>query len=168
MLPVPLNQALTGLRYVNNDICYPSILVTGRLGGSAGQIRPRPRFIRRPAVAAVQPTTLHSWLPKQVTQRSWSFPGLLPPDEDNPGFKLQARFIKAVYALLHDLIRQPLHAFVPTRPSPSRVPQMSQATRSWPTAPFNGISQGIYKPAYHRAGLDKSRWCHASASSARF
>lgn len=65
LLPSTDHDAVeAGLRYVNNDICYPSILVTGQImepSRAAGTTCPRrPWLSARLAAAAVPPTTSRS------------------------------------------------------------------------------------------------------------
>ena len=115
----------TGLKYVNNDICYPSILVTGQimeavlsgkydLERTAVLISQTGGGCRATNYIALIRKALKDSGHENVPVISLSVAGGL--DEDNPGFKLlQPGLIKrAVYALLYgDLIMKCLYR---TRP----------------------------------------------------
>ncbi len=65
LLPSTDHDAVeAGLRYVNNDICYPSILVTGQImeaiESGRYDLSKQLWSSARPAAAAVPPTTSHS------------------------------------------------------------------------------------------------------------
>ena len=114
-----------GLKYVNNDICYPSILVTGQIMEA---IESRKYDLDKTAVLITQTgggcrATNYIALIRKALKDSGN--GHIPVislavagglDEDNPGFNLlkPAVLVKACYALLFgDLIMQLLYR---TRP----------------------------------------------------
>ena len=135
-----------GLKYVNNDICYPSILVTGQimeavLSGKYDLSQARPCSSPRRAAAAAPPTTSpcirkalkDAGHPEVPVISLAAASGL---DEDNPGFKIKPKMLlaKALYALS---LRRPHHAAALPRaplrgraralPTPSTTAWMAEA-----------------------------------------
>ncbi|SER43614.1 2-hydroxyacyl-CoA dehydratase [Parafannyhessea umbonata] len=115
----------TGLKYVNNDICYPSILVTGQimeailsgkydLSRTAVLISQTGGGCRATNYIALIRKALKDSGHENVPVISLSVAGGL--DEDNPGFNiLQPKLVKrAIYALLYgDLIMKCLYRVRP-------------------------------------------------------
>ena len=119
-----------GLKYVNNDICYPSILVTGQimeavLSGKYDLTRTAVLITQTGGgcratnyIALIRKALKDSGHPEVPVISLTAASGL---DEDNPGFNIfkPALLIKALYALLYgDLIMQLLYRVRPyeTRP----------------------------------------------------
>ena len=119
-----------GLKYVNNDICYPSILVTGQimeavLSGRYDLTRTAVLITQTGGgcratnyIALIRKALKDSGHPEVPVISLTAASGL---DEDNPGFNIfkPALLIKALYALLYgDLIMQLLYRVRPyeTRP----------------------------------------------------
>ena len=119
-----------GLKYVNNDICYPSILVTGQimeavLSGKYDLTRTAVLITQTGGgcratnyIALIRKALKDSGHPEVPVISLTAASGL---DEDNPGFNIfkPALLIKALYALLYgDLIMQLLYRARPyeTRP----------------------------------------------------
>lgn len=126
LLPsVDHNATETGLKYVNNDICYPSILVTGQimeavlsgkydLTKTAVLISQTGGGCRATNYIALIRKALKDAGHPEVPVISLSVAGGL--DEDNPGFNIlkPGLLIKAVFALLYgDLLMKCLYR---TRP----------------------------------------------------
>ncbi len=119
-----------GLKYVNNDICYPSILVTGQimeavLSGKYDLTRTAVLITQTGGgcratnyIALIRKALKDSGHPEVPVISLTAASGL---DEDNPGFNVfkPSLLIKALYALLYgDLIMQLLYRVRPyeTRP----------------------------------------------------
>ena len=114
-----------GLKYVNNDICYPSILVTGQimeavLSGKYDLSRTAVLITQTGGgcratnyIALIRKALKDSGHPEVPVISLTAASGL---DEDNPGFKIfkPALLVKALYALLYgDLIMQLLYRVRP-------------------------------------------------------
>jgi predicted nucleotide-binding protein (sugar kinase/HSP70/actin superfamily) len=139
-----------GLKYVNNDICYPSILVTGQIMEAieSGQYD-----LNRTAVLITQTgggcrATNYIALIRKALKESGhanvpvvSLAVAAGLDEKNPGFKLLTPdvLIHACYALLYgDLIMQALYRTRPYEASPGEANAlyrwfMDRAARDIPT-----------------------------------
>ena len=139
-----------GLKYVNNDICYPSILVTGQIMEA---IESGEYDLDRTAVLITQTgggcrATNYIALIRKALKDSGN--GHIPVislavagglDEDNPGFELlkPAVIVKALYALLFgDLIMQLLYRCRPYEEEPGSADAlfaliMDEAERAMPT-----------------------------------
>lgn len=115
----------TGLRYVNNDICYPSILVTGQimeavLSGNYDLTRTAVLISQTGGgcratnyIALIRKALRDAGHPEVPVISVSAASGL---DEDNPGFRLfkPELLIRAVYGLLYgDLIMQLLYRVRP-------------------------------------------------------
>lgn len=115
----------TGLRYVNNDICYPSILVTGQimeavLSGTYDLTRTAVLISQTGGgcratnyIALIRKALKDAGHPEVPVISVSAASGL---DEDNPGFRLfkPELLIRAVYGLLYgDLIMQLLYRVRP-------------------------------------------------------
>ncbi len=125
-----------GLKYVNNDICYPSILVTGQimeavlsgkydLSRTAVLITQTGGGCRAPNyIALIRKALKDSGHPEVPVISLTAASGL---DEDNPGFKVfkPALLVKALYALLYgDLIMQLLYRVRPYEEKPGAADEL--------------------------------------------
>ena len=129
LLPSTDHDAVeAGLRYVNNDICYPSILVTGQimeaiesgrydLSKTAVVISQTGGGCRATNYIALIRKALRESGHPEIPVISLSAVAL---GEDNPGFKITPALLKqAVYAVLFgDVMMQMLYRCVRTRPRP--------------------------------------------------
>lgn len=145
-----------GLKYVNNDICYPSILVTGQIMEAIESGR---YDLDRTAVLITQTgggcrATNYIALIRKALKESGN--GHVPVislsvagglDEDNPGFNLitPAVVVKALYALLFgDLIMQLLYRTRPYEEEPGSADRlfdqiMAEAEAAMPTIDRRGF-----------------------------
>ena len=125
-----------GLKYVNNDICYPSILVTGQimeavLSGKYDLSRTAVLITQTGGgcratnyIALIRKALKDSGHPEVPVISLTAASGL---DEDNPGFNIfkPALLIKAVYALLYgDLIMQLLYRVRPYETEPGSADEL--------------------------------------------
>ncbi len=125
-----------GLKYVNNDICYPSILVTGQimeavLSGKYDLSRTAVLITQTGGgcratnyIALIRKALKDSGHPEVPVISLTAASGL---DEDNPGFKVfkPALLVKALYALLYgDLIMQLLYRVRPYEEKPGAADEL--------------------------------------------
>ena len=126
----------TGLKYVNNDICYPSILVTGQimeaiLSGKYDLTRTAVIISQTGGgcratnyIALIRKALKESGHPEVPVISLTAASGL---DEDNPGFNIikPGVVMKALYALLYgDLIMQLLYRVRPYETTPGSANQL--------------------------------------------
>ena len=124
-----------GLRYVNNDICYPSILVTGQImeaieSGRYDLSRP-PWSSPRPTGGGCRATNYIALIRKALCDSGHAdIPVIslsaVKLDEDNPGFKLTPTMLKAaVYSVLFgDVMMQMLYRCRPYEATPGAANQL--------------------------------------------
>ncbi len=125
-----------GLKYVNNDICYPSILVTGQimeavLSGKYDLSRTAVLITQTGGgcratnyIALIRKALKDSGHPEVPVISLTAASGL---DEDNPGFNIfkPELLVKALYALLYgDLIMQLLYRVRPYEAEPGAADEL--------------------------------------------
>ncbi|MBF0908506.1 MAG: 2-hydroxyacyl-CoA dehydratase, partial [Atopobium sp.] len=142
-----------GLRYVNNDICYPSILVTGQimeavLSGKYDLTKTAVLISQTGGgcratnyIALIRKALKDAGHPEIPVISVSAASGL---DEDNPGFKLfkPDLLIKAVYALLYgDLIMQLLYRVRPYEAVKGSANELYDQLMADTRSKINGISR---------------------------
>lgn len=142
-----------GLRYVNNDICYPSILVTGQimeavLSGKYDLTKTAVLISQTGGgcratnyIALIRKALKDAGHPEIPVISVSAASGL---DEDNPGFKLfkPELLIRAVYALLYgDLIMQLLYRVRPYEAVKGSANELYDQLMADTRSKINGISR---------------------------
>ena len=137
LLPsVDVGAVDAGLKYVNNDICYPSILVTGQIMEAVMSGRydtDKLAVIITQTGGGCRATNYIALIRKALKEAglehvpviSLSFKDL---DEDNPGFKMTpAMLIQAIYAIVYgDLLMQCLYRTRPYEAEPGSAQRLFQ------------------------------------------
>ena len=147
-----------GLKYVNNDICYPSILVTGQimeavLSGKYDLTRTAVLITQTGGgcratnyIALIRKALKDSGHPEVPVISLTAASGL---DEDNSGFNIfkPALLIKALYALLYgDLIMQLLYRVRPYETRPGSADELYERMMAQAKATLLHTSRsGFYK-----------------------
>lgn len=147
-----------GLKYVNNDICYPSILVTGQimeavLSGKYDLTRTAVLITQTGGgcratnyIALIRKALKDSGHPEVPVISLTAASGL---DEDNSGFNIfkPALLIKALYALLYgDLIMQLLYRVRPYETRPGSADELYERMMAQAKATLLHASRsGFYK-----------------------
>ena len=148
-----------GLKYVNNDICYPSILVTGQIMEA---VLSGKYDLDRTAVLISQTgggcrATNYIALIRKALRDSGN--GHVPVislsvasglDEDNPGFNIlrPKLLVKAIYALLYgDLIMQLLYRVRPYEATPGAADELY---RTWMERAKRDIVSSTSRRAFYR------------------
>ncbi len=146
-----------GLKYVNNDICYPSILVTGQIMEavmSGKYDTDKLAVIITQTGGGCRATNYISLIRKalasvgleRIPVIALSFKDL---GEDNPGFKITpAMLLQAVYALMYgDLLMMCLYR---TRPYEVEAGSANRLFDQWMTTCREQLSRGLKRAEFKR------------------
>ena len=144
-----------GLKYVNNDACYPSLLVVGQI---ISALQSGEYDLNKTAVMISQTgggcraTNYISFIRRALEKAnmshipviSLSFTGI----EKNPGFKLSYKlFVRAMQAILYgDLLMRVLYA---TRPYEEIEGSANELYNKWNSVCCNAVQKGSWKEFKH-------------------
>ncbi|MCR4651840.1 MAG: 2-hydroxyacyl-CoA dehydratase [Lachnospiraceae bacterium] len=151
----------TGLRYVNNDACYPSLLVVGQIMAAleSGEYDlDRVAIVMTQTGGCCRATNYVGFIRRALRKAGMAHIPVISLNlggiETNPGFKINAKLlVRAAYgAALGDILQKTVYRMRPYEITPGSTEEMHQ---KWLKKCIEFVTNGF--PTYHRfASLSKA------------